>query len=312
MQELTTYDAAVAKALLELAFPEWESVPYIVRHDGVYQSETYRAVCPPGELFDWTPVYDMNWPGAPNPMTAPMLPIPFTAAELAAFMLDGAGAMIPEALECSIGGRVEDSPRLPTSPRLRDVRSAVRSAYFLTAQAMERVGFFDHDKKIQVHALLERYEEANGQANASEGVFAGGISQNEAGARRARAAASVAGVKTQAEDAKRELDSKWRGWRTAMVSALLGPDAGPAKTQAADSSNMHSVGQGTRAALTVEQKAELAKLYKYGKGTSVSSLAKQFSVSRRTVDQALFDAGLKKVTPRKERSVSKETARKPA
>lgn len=158
-------------------------------------------------------------------MTAPMLPIPFTAADLAAFMLDGAGAMIPEALECHIGGHVDESPRLP-SPNdsyLRFVREALQTAYALAAQAMTHVGVFDHAEEARAYALQAQYSEANGLANEREGVFDWNATEDEKRGRRARAVASVADLKEQAKQALSEVDSKWRNWRGAMVRQLLNP-----------------------------------------------------------------------------------------
>lgn len=100
------YDAATAKALMELAHGECKdeaTAPYIQRESGLYVNESFRAVCPPGTIFDWTPADDMEWPGSPNPDTAPFLPIPFTASELAACMLDGPGQSIQFALDKRIG-----------------------------------------------------------------------------------------------------------------------------------------------------------------------------------------------------------------
>lgn len=120
------YDKATASVLLKLAFPYEGFMPYEVRDDGVYQSEDYRQASCEGEAFDWTPAYDMQWwIGAPNPLTAPMLPIPFTAADLAAFMLYGAGNLIPENLGIRIPASVGDVPawKKPRRPCARSASS---------------------------------------------------------------------------------------------------------------------------------------------------------------------------------------------
>lgn len=79
------------------------------------------------------------------------------------------------------------------------------------------------------------------------------------------------------------------------------PDAGPAPSQA----------KGTQPALTYAQKAKVVELYNHGRGVSVYKLAPMFNTSRRTIDAALGDAGVKKVTRRKERSLDAKTACKP-
>lgn len=61
-------------------------------------------------------------------------------------------------------------------------------------------------------------------------------------------------------------------------------------------------GKGTPPKLTDEQDAEIVRLYQNGRGTSVAELARNFDVSRRTIDLVLSRAGVKTVTLRKERS----------
>ena len=51
--------------------------------------------------------------------------------------------------------------------------------------------------------------------------------------------------------------------------------------------------KGTPAALNDGQKSEIVNLYGSGRGLSVNKLALRFSVSRRTIDKALIDAGVK-------------------
>ena len=65
-----------------------------IRDDGVWPSAAFVE----GNAHDqlrWNYASELNWPGSPNPLSAPSLPIPFSANELAAFMLDGIGATIP-------------------------------------------------------------------------------------------------------------------------------------------------------------------------------------------------------------------------
>lgn len=62
------------------------------------------------------------------------------------------------------------------------------------------------------------------------------------------------------------------------------------------------VRKGSQPALSDTQKGEVVRLYKRGRGMSVYRLARQFNTSRRTIDKALGDAGVKVVTGRQEGS----------
>lgn len=214
------YDAATATALLELAFPDWDLLPYVIKADGVHQSDQHRETSPPEEVFDWTPAYDMGGPGSPNPMTAPMLPIPFSAAQLAVFMLDGAGAMVPEALGCRIG---DGEPTLEKvgHPRHRKVREALQEAFSMITSARRHIGSFDYGKQAVALALTEQYDEEDGRANKREGVFEAGISEEERRIRRARAVGSVAALKARSKEAMEATAEDWKTWRKAMVHELL-------------------------------------------------------------------------------------------
>lgn len=219
------YDAATAKALLESAYRGYEneqSPPYLTKVDGMYVNESYRNVCPPGTVFDWTPANDMDWRGSPNPDTAPFLPIPFTANELAACMLYGVGRSIGDVLDKRIGESLDAGALDAINPRHRWMRDALEEAYALGAAAQLVVGEFDHDEEAHAYALAEQFDEENGKANAREGVFKPGIKNATASLRRARAVASVADLKTRMEQAQATVAGKWKAWRKAMVRQLLG------------------------------------------------------------------------------------------
>ena len=220
------YDAATAEALMRLAFQEYkdkDSAPYTKSDDGLYVNEDFRAVCPPGTIFDWTPADDMGWSGSPNPDTAPFLPVPFAASELAACMLDGPGQSIQSALDRRIGYPLDDGALNSIPARYRWMREALHEAYALAATAQSVVGEFDHDEEARVHKLAQQYDDANGQANDREGVFEPGISPEMARARRERAATSVLPLKMAVRDAQEASTWGWQQWRAAMVRQLLSP-----------------------------------------------------------------------------------------
>ena len=105
------YDSATAEALMKFAYPEYgvhELKPYEIKENGVYITSAFRDLCPPGTVFNWTPADEMGWPGSPNPDTAPFLPIPFDAAQLAAAMIDGAGRSIAYSMEHRLGYPLDD------------------------------------------------------------------------------------------------------------------------------------------------------------------------------------------------------------
>ena len=222
------YDLATAKALMRFAYPEYREQdikPYEIRDNGVYATEAFRDVCQPGTVFNWTPADEMGWPGSPNPDTAPFLPIPFDAAQLAAAMIDGPGQSIAHAMEHRLGYPLDDDALNRFSPRMRWMRDALAEAYAAAAAAQSVIGEFDHDQENRAHAMAQQYEEANEQANDREGVFEQGITSNEASARRARAVASVADLKAQAEREQATVAEKWKAWRKSMVRQLLWADS---------------------------------------------------------------------------------------
>ena len=222
------YDLATAKALMRFAYPEYreqDPKPYEIRENGVFATEAFRDVCQPGTIFNWTPADDMGWPGSPNPDTAPFLPIPFDAKQLAAAMIDGAGQSIAYAMEHRLGYPLNDDALNKLPDRMRWMRDALTEAYAVAAAAQSVIGEFDHDQENRAHAMAQQYEEANEQANDREGVFEQGITSNEARARRARAVASVADLKAQAELAQAAVAKKWKAWRKAMVRQLLRADS---------------------------------------------------------------------------------------
>jgi len=222
------YDLATAKALMRFAYPEYreqDHKPYEIRENGVFATEAFRDVCQPGTIFDWTPADEMGWPGSPNPDTAPFLPIPFDATQFAAAMIDGPGQSIAHAMGCRLGRPLDNNALNQFSGRVKWMRDALAEAYAVAAAAQSVIGELDHDEEARAHTLAQQYDDANGQANEREGVFEHGITTDEASARRARAVASVADLKAQAERAQAAAADKWKVWRKAMVRQLLWADS---------------------------------------------------------------------------------------
>jgi hypothetical protein len=135
-------------------------------------------------------------------------------------MLDGAGLMIPEALDWRIG---ENTPNLESlgHPRRRKAREALQEAFDLLAKAVHQNGPPNYEELASAQDLAARYDEENGVANEREGVFGPGISDNESRLRRASAVASVKEAKERAEHAGTVANRNWKEWRKKMVCALL-------------------------------------------------------------------------------------------
>ena len=222
------YDSATAEALMKFAYPEYgeqDLKPYEIKENGVYATEAFRDVCQPGTVFNWTPADEIGWPGSPNPDTAPFLPIPFDAAQLAAAMIDGTGQSIAHAMEHRLGYPLDDEALNRFSDRMRWMRDALAEAYAMAANAQSVVGEFDHDQEALAHTMAQQFDDANGQANTREGVFQQGITPAEASARRARAVASVADLNDQTMREQAAVADKWKVWRKAMVRQLLWADS---------------------------------------------------------------------------------------
>ena len=218
-----------------------------IRDDGVFVKDGYLANDPGEQAFTWTPACEMDWHGAPDPLTAPALPIPFTASELAAFILDAAGYGIQSRfgwIECGLDeGELE---RL--SIRTTKVRKALKEAYRLAQRAQCVAGEDNHDEQQRAADLLSDYGDARSEAMAREKVMerlkvrAGkdglpeygdfDIPRDEYLQRLARTNESVATQKAVALKAKAEADKRHVEWRKAMVNELLKPTSEQAATRA--------------------------------------------------------------------------------
>lgn len=192
-----------------------------VREDGVWPSA--RAIeGDPSQALLWKPVCDLDGPNVPDPLDTPGLPIPFTANELAAFMLSGVGAYLP-----SLYGDFHDGPdeRMLHSfgPLGIKAKEALVTAYAAYKQAERFAGRFDRTLEIRANELADMCDKENGEANSREGVFENGISTDEARERRKRASVSVAHLFESLDEVKRIASSTYAEWRKKMVNELLNP-----------------------------------------------------------------------------------------
>lgn len=157
----------------------------------------------------------------------PMLPFPFTACELAAFMVSGMGA--------AVAGHYGDWADGPDPDRLNDIpqhenfaRLAVKEAYAARREAEKIVGAQPLEMYVAAEHAREAWNKANGEANIREDVSGAKPGTEESRLRRDRAKASIAELEKQYERATNAYQKEQEKWLNAMVRELLKP--APAQT----------------------------------------------------------------------------------
>lgn len=242
--EQETYGKEVADCIRELT--EWPDA-LDIREDGVYVNKDYLAIDLNEQAFTWTPACDMDWAGAPDPLNAPALPIPFTSRNLAAFMLDAAG----RGLQIRFG-RIKDGldeGQLERfSIRATKVCQVLRDAYKLAQDAQCVVGADNLDEQQRAADLLSEYDDVRLAAIAREKVMERlkvrtgkdgkleygdfDIPSEEYLKRLARVNKDVDSLEKKAQEAFAESERGHRKWRKAMVRELLHPSPKLAKQNA--------------------------------------------------------------------------------
>lgn len=211
---MTTYSKETAEAILEVGNRE----AYMeFKPDGVWTTEEQSG-------YEWTPACELDGPNAPDPLTTPSLPFPFTANELAAFMLDGIGWFTVDAL----GGWDEGPDPVVmdlTGIRGAKAREAVEGAYQAYRDAETVVGRFDGKALSNVQRLEADYEEARLHCFEEHGVGEAGITEAKPDARITLAYADVADKLASLKVARMEANAALGAWRKAMVGQLLQPQA---------------------------------------------------------------------------------------
>lgn len=251
------YNLKHAKEILEpyapkgyLRFDERGVWPDIER-DLLLQTETER--------LRWRPARQLqHLPGAPEVKDTPMLPNPFTARELAAFMLDGAGALVAD-----FYGEWDDGPD-PDSLRAIDpdskARRAVTEAFTAYRMAIEKVGKYDMDALARRDAAHTAYWKSSNDKALLKAF----------------------------EDAEAEWDAAYQAWLTKMVRCLLEPQAAAPAPVADSASSEPSNGR----VWTPEKLAEV-QAYRDAHGTKAA--AEHFKVSEQLIRRKLPS---KKPTPK--------------
>ncbi len=179
----------------------------IEKKKGVWPAiERDLLLLPETEVLRWRPARHMqHLPGAPEVNDTPMLPNPFNARELAAFMLEGAGALVAD-----FYGDWSDGPD-PESLHCIDpdskARRAVTEAFTAHRHAIATVGKWDEAALARRDAAHKAYWKSNNDRELLQVL----------------------------DHAEAEWKAAYQAWLTAMVRCLLEPQtqATPAKNGAA-------------------------------------------------------------------------------
>jgi hypothetical protein len=221
-----TYNREAAKYIIKDYIKDWVEF----RDDGLYiKDDCIDHDWTTQGVFQWSPACELPEHDA---LTAPVLPIPFSANQLAAFFLTASGAFV-----ASYYGSFEDGPDegmlLAMGVRANQPREALKAAFAAYRAAQEVVGQLDEALQARAAELAHQYEVANIEANKREAVMEHGISDAEYRERRERARASVAQLHIESDDLNRRANEEHAAWRRRMVHRLLdvGMD-GTAATQA--------------------------------------------------------------------------------
>ncbi|MCX7258573.1 MAG: hypothetical protein NTZ64_18155 [Polaromonas sp.] len=136
MEPQAPYEKEDAQSIIANYLNDWVEW----RDDGLFIRQDFTENDVTGSFFQWTPACDMEWDGAPDPKTAPSLPFPFTASQLAAFMLNGIGSIVASAYGTWEDGPGEADMDEVMNVRARKAREALRKAFSLYRDAEKAVG----------------------------------------------------------------------------------------------------------------------------------------------------------------------------
>lgn len=189
-----------------------------INESGVWLADD---LCDPYGDVSWIPAYSLEGtPNAPDGLTTPALPFPFTARELAAFAVGGLGDSL-------FGFYLDESGEL-SQERLNNMgrgaghaRKALTEAFNLYCAAEAKVIKRDNDLEQLDHQMRTKSHDARLSAMDREGVHEHHISQEEYERRHAKAMASFAHIEEESDCLKAEAHTERDAWRKAMVLELL-------------------------------------------------------------------------------------------
>ncbi len=217
-----TYGRKVFEQLYELCMGEWmkeQGKPVIqMRDDGAYAEQV------DSETLDWTPSCDLMEPGSADPLTGPLIPFPFTASQLAAFMLDGWGYFMQEKCGDWTEGPIESIlERIRVRVRGGKVEEALRGAYDAYREAERVVGKLDPILQARTKQLETDYKKAEQAAAEREKFRLTGLSTKERKRRHKRYKALIAESCSMMKQSQAQSNNAMLVWRKAMVNQLLCP-----------------------------------------------------------------------------------------
>lgn len=193
-----------------------------VRDDGAWLKD--GSFGPDASGLGWSPACDMDWPGSPDPLSTPALRFPFTANQLAAWLLDGPGFFVAEA-----AGDLATGPDKEALDALGDrgvkAREALSAAYEAIRAAQAVVGEVDPAviDAGRIAALRHEQRMTEAQTRRDNNWAELGIDRQESEARRLRFLAAVKPGRTIHRAARQADDEAHADWRRKMVRALVGP-----------------------------------------------------------------------------------------
>ncbi len=285
------YGKEAVKEIIKAYLREWA----VIDDSGVRLSNTCLEY-DPTQTLHWKFACELEGSDAPDPLEAPCLPIPCSANQLAAFMLDGIGAVLP-----TIYGDWANGPYQSILDGMgilaNKPRDALKGAYQAYRDAEAVVGKMDATLEIQKYQLAEELEQKNEEANAREGVFTPNVSEDDRRASRRRAQASIARFKVLSDNADAAYQAAFKVWRKAMANQLLSPHV----PVMADETPAGEVASST-ATWTEKRKAEarsmVDRLRSEGKHNFRKLTAEHFGVSPQRLDAVLKDSPVSSLTKR--------------
>lgn len=174
-------------------------------------------------MFDWTPVCDLEeGPNSPDPLTTPALPFPFTARQLASFMLGGWGWFLAERF-AGEDGEIDAEIVKTLLGGVRDAkpREAITAAFAALSEARKHVGEPDRRLEEAEREAKAAYKQKHDEAERLHNWREAGITEAERGARVQRRNEAVGTEKADLNRAMEANQNAHATWRRAMVQCLL-------------------------------------------------------------------------------------------
>lgn len=193
---------------------------YELRDDGAWLRADVGV-----DSLNWTPVCDLEEsPDSPDPLTTPALPFPFTARQLAAFMLDGWGSFLHQRF-ASEDGRLDVDVVQALLGGVRDAkpREAIAGAFAALAKASQDVGEPDASLAESQVAATAALDEAKKEAERLHPWREDGITEEERSARVQMRNEMTTQAKAALSAARTAQEKDHTDWRKAMVRWLLDP-----------------------------------------------------------------------------------------